>query len=75
MALVQKKCDTPLPAALAPALADNAMVPIRMIRMDEGVVAAYSPAQMTRANAWAVLEAVYGALFRLIDVTPAEVTA
>lgn len=54
-------------AALAPALAADAYVPIRILRTAEGIVAAYSPAQLDRASAWSILTGLYG---QLRDVTP-----
>lgn len=57
-------------AALAPALADAATPPIRFQPVAEGVIAAYSPAQMDRASAWQLLTDLFG---NLLDVTPAWV--
>ncbi|MFC8447637.1 hypothetical protein [Kitasatospora sp. NPDC057223] len=69
MAAVLEKFHS-LPAALAPALPDDAPHPIRFQRIREGVVAAYSPAQLARADAWQILTDLFGTL---IDVTPASV--
>ncbi|MGA5820854.1 hypothetical protein ACPC54_23675 [Kitasatospora sp. NPDC094028] len=57
----------PTPAALAPALPDDAACPLRIHRTPEGIVAAYSPAQLDRPTAWQLLVDVFGDLF---DVTP-----
>jgi len=57
-------------AALAPALPDDAYVPIRFLRTAEGIVAAYSPAQIDRPSAWQLLTDLFG---QLLDVTPAWV--
>lgn len=54
-------------AALTPALPDDAPLPIRILRLAEGIVAAYSPAQIDRATAWSVLTELFG---QLRDVTP-----
>ncbi|MFE2407086.1 hypothetical protein ACFXDE_01945 [Kitasatospora sp. NPDC059408] len=58
----------PIRAALAPALPDDAVCPLRIHRIPEGVVAAYSPAQLDRPAAWRLLLDVFG---DLLDVTPA----
>lgn len=54
-------------AALAPALPADADTPVRLLRIPQGVVGAYSPAQISRDEAWDVLTAVYGSV---TDVTP-----
>lgn len=57
----------PILAALAPVLSEDAYVPVRIQRIPGGIVAAYSPAQISRDDAWTVLTAVYGSV---TDVTP-----
>ncbi|MFJ6215039.1 hypothetical protein ACIQGZ_17140 [Streptomyces sp. NPDC092296] len=54
-------------AALAPLLPDDATLPLRTHRTTDGILAAYSPAQLTRAAAWHLLRAVFG---DLDDATP-----
>lgn len=68
MAAVLEKFHS-LPAALAPALPDDALHPLRYHRIREGLVAAYSPAQLARADAWDILVGLFGSL---VDVTPAS---
>ncbi|MEV7770537.1 hypothetical protein [Kitasatospora sp. NPDC086791] len=58
----------PAPAALAGLLPDDAPHPLRFQRFGAGVIAAYSPAQIKRSDAWSVLTDLFGDLF---DVTPA----
>ena len=55
-------------AMLAGVLPADATYPVRYERLREGIIAAYSPAQMTRSDAWQVLVALFGPLR---DVTPA----
>lgn len=62
----------PIRAALAPILPDDAYVPVRLQRIPEGIVGAYSPAQISRDDAWAILTDVYGSV---TDVTPGWVVA
>jgi predicted RNA polymerase sigma factor len=57
-------------AALAPALPADAPLPIRVAVLAEGIVAVYSPAQLTRSSAWQFLVDLYG---QLRDVTPTSV--
>ncbi|GAB2696289.1 hypothetical protein [Kitasatospora kifunensis] len=54
-------------AALAPALADDALPAICFQQVAEGIVAAYSPAQMDRPTAWQIMLDLFG---NLRDVTP-----
>lgn len=49
-------------AALAAILPDDAEVPVRIQTIPGGVVAAYSPAQETRASVWALLVELFGPL-------------
>jgi hypothetical protein len=60
--VVQVEQPTPMLAALAAVLPADAAVPVRIHRMPEGILAAYSPAQETRASVWAMLTAVFGPL-------------
>lgn len=71
MASPEKK-STPIVAALAPVLPDDAYIPVRLQRVPGGIVAAYSPAQISRDDAWTVVTAVYGSV---TDVTPGWVVA
>jgi hypothetical protein len=64
------RAEQPILVALAPALPDDAAVPVRLHRMPEGIVAAYNPAVETRATVWRFLTELFG---DLIDVTPASV--
>ncbi|MFJ9771200.1 hypothetical protein ACIRVF_08145 [Kitasatospora sp. NPDC101157] len=57
----------PTPVALTPALPDDAACPLRIHRIPEGIVAAYSEAQLDRPSAWQLLLDLFGDLF---DVTP-----
>jgi hypothetical protein len=57
----------PAPAALAGLLPDDAPHPLDFFRIPEGIVAVFSPAQISRASAWATLTALFG---QLVDVTP-----
>ncbi|MEV8324554.1 hypothetical protein [Kitasatospora sp. NPDC056731] len=57
----------PAPAALTGLLPDDAPYPIRFERFGAGVIAAFSPAQIKRSDAWAVLTGLFG---DLLDVTP-----
>lgn len=52
----------PTLVAIAPALADDAEFPVQIHRLREGIVAAYSPAQTTRASVWAMLTQLFGPL-------------
>lgn len=62
------------PAALSPALPDDADRPLCAVRLPEGgIVAAYSPAQLDRPEAWALLVELSGVA--LLDVTPASALA
>lgn len=69
---VLESSHAPVLAALAPALADDATPPIRIRPVADGVVAAYSPAQLDRASAWQLLTDLFG---NLRDVTPDWVIA
>jgi hypothetical protein len=55
-------------AALAGILPADAPNPIRFERLDNALVAAYSPAQLDRPTAWQILVDLFGPLR---DVTPA----
>lgn len=62
----------PIATALAAILPADAACPVRMHRTREGVCAAYSPAQISRPDAWQLLKDLFGAI---VDVTPASVLA
>jgi len=70
MARVPRMQHPALPqlAALAGILPADAPNPIRFERLREGIIAAYSPAQVARADAWQILVDAFGPLR---DVTPA----
>lgn len=55
-------------ATLTPALAADAYIPIRIMRVAGGVIATYSPEQVDRTSAWQILTDLLG---QLCDVTPA----
>lgn len=60
-----------VPTALAAALPDDADLPLLVAYTDGAIVAAYSPAQLDRPSAWALLLELAGTALR--DVTPAWV--
>ncbi|MGW2371711.1 hypothetical protein [Kitasatospora sp. NPDC001683] len=57
----------PAPAALAGILPDDASHPLKFFPIPEGIIAMFSPAQITRSEAWSLLTALFGPLR---DVTP-----
>ncbi|MGE7437985.1 hypothetical protein [Kitasatospora sp. NPDC001175] len=64
--------SAPRYVAVAGILPTDAAVPVRLMRIKEGVIAAYNPAIETRDSVQNLLAELYG---DLIDVTPAEVLA
>jgi hypothetical protein len=56
-------------AALSPALAPDAYVPIRILHLREGIVAAYSPEQIDRPTVWRALVEMFGQLTDASAVT------
>ncbi|GAA0705151.1 hypothetical protein GCM10010193_70250 [Kitasatospora atroaurantiaca] len=65
--------SAPEPAALTPALPDDADLPLKAVRTVDGIVAAYSPAQLDRPAAWGLLTELAGTALR--DITPAWMVA
>lgn len=59
---VRAQNPAPVLVALAAILPADAAIPIRLHRMPEGIVAAYSPEQETRASVWAMLVELFGPL-------------
>jgi hypothetical protein len=60
--IVNASTSTPTIAALAAVLPADAVPAVKVLRIHEGIFAAYSPAQETRASVWQMLTAAFGPL-------------